>query len=113
VHQVEISTPDARRAGQCLSTTGGPVSHAQSTRSQHLEQVLAVFPKPAGQVAGHDAGVMVLFHRTNYLRLWKCHKRSADRPVFAVNVGDFAAMEMRNFSQPEFFRAGNGNAPTG
>jgi len=89
VHQVEIP----RRMRGALDSAYPPLvgrfpthkSYAEAT----LEQVLAVFPKPAGQVQATTRASMVFFNRTNYFEAVEMPYAAQIAPVFAVNVGDF------------------------
>ncbi len=54
-----------------------------------LDQVLAVFPKPAGQVQATTLASMVFFNRTNFFEAVEMPYAAQIAPAFAVNVGDF------------------------
>jgi hypothetical protein len=54
-----------------------------------LEQVLAVFPKPAGKVEATTLATMVFFNRTNHFEAVEMPYAAQIAPGFAVNVGDF------------------------
>jgi enediyne biosynthesis protein E4 len=54
-----------------------------------LEQVLAVFPKPAGKVEATTLATMVFFNRTNHFEAVEMPYEAQIAPGFAVNVGDF------------------------
>ena len=54
-----------------------------------LEQVLAVFPKPAEKVEAVTLASTVFFNRTNHFEAVALPYAAQVAPVFAVNVGDF------------------------
>jgi hypothetical protein len=54
-----------------------------------LEQVLAVFPKPAGKVEATTLASTVFFNRTNQFEAVEMPYAAQIAPAFAVNVGDF------------------------
>ncbi len=82
-----------RRMRDALTTAYPPVvgqfptykAYAEAT----LEQVLAVIPKPAGQVQATTLASMVFFNRTNYFEAVEMPYAAQIAPAFAVNVGDF------------------------
>ena len=81
-----------RRMRDALTTAYPPVvgqfptykAYAEAT----LEQVLAVIPKPAGQVQATTLASMVFFNRTNYFEAVEMPYAAQIAPAFAVNVGD-------------------------
>jgi hypothetical protein len=54
-----------------------------------LEQVLAVFPKPMGEVEATTLASMVFFNRTNRFEAEELPYEAQIAPAFSVNVGDF------------------------
>jgi hypothetical protein len=54
-----------------------------------LEQVLAVFPKPAGKMEATTLASTVFFNRTNHFEAVEMPYAAQIAPAFAVNVGDF------------------------
>jgi hypothetical protein len=89
LHQVEIP----RRMRGALDSAYPPLlgrfpthkSYAEAT----LEQVLAVFPKPDGQVQATTLASMVFFNRTNHFEAMDLPYEAQIAPAFSVNVGDF------------------------
>ena len=90
VHQVEIP----RRMRGALDSAYPPLVGRFPTHKAYaeatLEQVLAVFPKPAGQVQAMTLASMVFFNRTNHFEAVELPYEAQIAPAFAVNVGDFA-----------------------
>jgi hypothetical protein len=89
VHQVEIP----RRMRGALDSAYPPLVGRFPTHKAYaeatLEQVLAVFPKPAEQVQATTLASMVFFNRTNHFEAVELPYEAQIAPAFAVNVGDF------------------------
>jgi enediyne biosynthesis protein E4 len=64
-----------------------PTHHAYSDAT--MEEVLAVFPKPAKKVEARTLASMVFFNRTNHFEAVTLPYEAQLAPGFAVNVGDF------------------------
>ena len=82
-----------RRARDMLANAYPPLlgrfpTHKAYTEAT-LEQILALLPKPAGQVQATTLASMVFFNRTNHFEAVELPYEAQIAPAFAVNVGDF------------------------
>ena len=82
-----------RRARGALDSAYPPLLGRYPTHKSYaeatLEQVLAVFPKPDGQVEATTLASMVFFNRTNHFEAMELPYEAQIAPAFSVNVGDF------------------------
>ena len=82
-----------RRARDLLASAYPPLVGRFPTRRAYaeatLEQVLAVFPKPAERVQATTLASTVFFNRTNHFEAVAMPYAAQIAPAFAVNVGDF------------------------
>jgi hypothetical protein len=82
-----------RRMRGALDSAYPPLAGRYPTHKAYaeatLEQVLAVFPKPAGKVEARTLASMVFFNRTNHFEAVELPYAAQIAPAFAVNVGDF------------------------
>ena len=63
--------------------------HHKSYSEATMEQILAILPKPAGQVQATTLASMVFFNRSNHFEAVELPYEAQIAPAFAVNVGDF------------------------
>ncbi|MFZ0828242.1 MAG: VCBS repeat-containing protein, partial [Verrucomicrobiia bacterium] len=89
LHQVEIP----RRMRNALANAYPPLLGRFATQKAYaeatMEQILAILPKPAGQVQATTLASMVFFNRTNHFEAMALPYEAQIAPAFAVNVGDF------------------------
>jgi hypothetical protein len=89
IHQVEVP----RRMRGALASAYPPLVGRFPTHKAYaeatMEQVLAVFPKPAGQVQATTLAATVFFNRTNHFEAVALPYEAQIAPSFAANVGDF------------------------
>jgi len=72
-----------------LSRPDRPFPTYKAYADATLEQVLAVFPKPAGKVETTTLASTVFFQSTNHFEAVEMPYAAQIAPAFAVNVGDF------------------------
>ena len=89
LRQVEVP----RRMRNALASAYPPLVGRFPTHKAYaeatLEQVLAVFPKPAEAVQATTLASMVFFNRSNHFEAVELPYAAQIAPVFGVNVGDF------------------------
>ena len=82
-----------RRARGALDSAYPPLLGRFPTHKAYaeatLEQVLAFFPKPDGQVEATTLASTVFFNRTNHFEAVEMPYAAQIAPAFALNVGDF------------------------
>jgi hypothetical protein len=104
LHQVEIP----RRMRNILANAYPPLLGQFPTTKAYteatMEQILAVLPKPAGQVQATTLASTVFFNRSNHFEAVELPYEAQIAPAFAVNVGDFDGDENEDiFLSQNFF----------
>jgi hypothetical protein len=102
-----------RRMRDTLASAYPPLQGQYPTRKAYseatLEQILAILPKPAGQVQATTLASTIFFNRTNHFEAVELPREAQFAPAFAVNVADFDGDGNEDiFLSQNFFEVGTG-----
>jgi hypothetical protein len=89
LRQAEVPRRLRDALAKAFPALNGTFSTHKAYAEATLEQVLEVFPKPAGEVEATTLATTIFFNRTNHFEAVEMPYAAQIAPAFAVNVGDF------------------------